>query len=58
MTKYSFISSAIISAFFIALVSCNEGKKPGNEAKVAEVLPEDIVELRAISKPGQLKPVR
>jgi membrane fusion protein, heavy metal efflux system len=47
MTKYSFISSAIISAFFIAIVSCNGGKKSGSEAKVAEVLPEDIVELRA-----------
>ena len=47
MKKYSFISSAIISAFFIALVSCNGGKKSGTEAKVAEVLPEDIVELRA-----------
>ena len=46
MTKYKFISSAFISALFIALISCNEGKKQGSEAKETEVLPEDIVEMR------------
>ena len=45
MIKNSFISSAIISAFFIATVSCNGFKK--TEDKEVEVLPEDIVELRA-----------
>jgi len=46
MKKYSFISSAVISALLIVFVSCNGGKKPGNENKGAEVIPEDIVELR------------
>jgi cobalt-zinc-cadmium efflux system membrane fusion protein len=46
MTKYSFILSAIISALFVALVSCNGGKKTDAENKEAEILPEDIVELR------------
>jgi len=46
MTKYSFISSAIISTLLIAMVSCNGGKKNGTENKVTEILAEDIVELR------------
>ena len=46
MTKYNFISSTIVAALFIALLSCNGGKKSGDEAKEVEVLPEDIVELR------------
>src|ERR1035437_5045399 len=46
MTKYNFISLAIFSAFFIALISCNGGKKSDVENKEVEVLPEDIVELR------------
>ncbi len=47
MLKYSFISSTLITAFFIALLSCNGGKKTGNEAKETEVIPEDIVEMRS-----------
>jgi membrane fusion protein, heavy metal efflux system len=47
MTKYNFISSIVISAFFIALLSCNGDKKAGIEAKETEVIPEDIVEMRA-----------
>ena len=47
MTKYNFISSIVVSVFFIALVSCNGGKKTEGEAKETEVLPEDIVEMRA-----------
>ena len=47
MTKYNFISSVIISAFFIGFVSCNGGAKGGaTETQEVEVLPEDIVELR------------
>ncbi len=46
MTKYSFISSIFISTLFIALISCNGGKKTGGEAKETEVIPEDIVEMR------------
>ena len=46
MKKYNFILSILISAFFIALVSCSGGKKSNAETKTAEVLPEDIVELR------------
>ncbi len=46
MKKYSFISSVIISAFFITLVSCVGGTKGAAETEEAEVLPEDIVELR------------
>lgn len=47
MTKFNFLSSTIISAIFIAFVSCNGGKKTTNEAKNVEVIPEDIIELRA-----------
>jgi cobalt-zinc-cadmium efflux system membrane fusion protein len=46
MTKYSFISSSIISALLITLISCNGGTKSGIAAKETEIIPEDIVELR------------
>ena len=46
MTKNNFISSAILSAFFIALISCNGGSKGAVETKAVEIIPEDIVELR------------
>lgn len=46
MAKYNFISSILFPVFLIALVSCNGGTK-ATETKEAEVLPEDIVELRA-----------
>jgi len=46
MIKFKFISSALISACFLALVSCSGGTKSAAESKPAEVLPEDIVELR------------
>ena len=47
MTKFNFISSTIISVFFIVFVSCNGGKKTANEAGKTEIIPEDIVELGA-----------
>ncbi|MDD3210870.1 efflux RND transporter periplasmic adaptor subunit [Bacteroides graminisolvens] len=46
MTKYKFISPFVILAFFVALTSCNGDKKQNAEAKEAEVIPENIVELR------------
>ncbi|MCK9199098.1 MAG: efflux RND transporter periplasmic adaptor subunit [Bacteroidales bacterium] len=45
MTKNKFISSSIILALFISLVSCSGGKKV-DEAKEVEILPENIVEMR------------
>jgi len=45
MTKYRFLTTAIFSLSLIALLSCNGGKKV--ETKKEEVIPEDIVELRA-----------
>jgi len=47
MTQNKFIAAILISAFFTALVSCSGGTKGAAETKPEEVLPEDIVELRA-----------
>ncbi|WP_243348008.1 efflux RND transporter periplasmic adaptor subunit [Parabacteroides sp. FAFU027] len=48
MKPYKFISISIIAAFIIAATSCNGGKKAeAKPEKEEEVLPEDIVELRA-----------
>jgi cobalt-zinc-cadmium efflux system membrane fusion protein len=47
MSKYSFISISLSLLLFVAMCSCGNGKKSGEEAKATEVLPEDIVELRA-----------
>jgi len=47
MTQNKFIAFVLISAFFIAFVSCSGGTKGAAETKPVEVLPEDIVELRA-----------
>ncbi|MCX6320218.1 MAG: efflux RND transporter periplasmic adaptor subunit [Bacteroidia bacterium] len=47
MTKFSYKTLLIFSGLIICLVSCSKGNKPTVETKVAEVLPEDIVELRA-----------
>ena len=44
MTKYNLKSLALMSFFFMALVSCNKEKTA--EQKEVENLPEDIVELR------------
>jgi len=46
MTKYKFKSPIIILAFLVVLTSCNGGKKQIVETKEAEVIPENIVELR------------
>ena len=46
MTKYKFILPIILLVFIIAISSCNGGKKPAEEAKAEEVIPENIVELR------------
>lgn len=47
MTKYKFISIVFISAVIVALASCKGGKKTEGEAKETEVIPENIVEMRA-----------
>lgn len=47
MTKNKFISPAILLVLFIALTSCNGGTKGAVEKKAEEMIPEDIVELRA-----------
>jgi len=47
MTQNKFIAAILISVFFSALVSCSGGAKSAAETKEVEVLPEDIVELRA-----------
>lgn len=42
-----FIATVLISACFLALISCGGGTKSTAEIKPVEVLPDDIVELRA-----------
>ncbi len=46
MTRNHIISAIIVSTFCIVLTACNGGKNTGTENKEAEILPEDIVELR------------
>ncbi len=46
MKIYRFIQQIIISMLVGLLISCSGNKKSNEEAKVAEVLPADIVELR------------
>lgn len=47
MTKFNFNKNLILFLFPVFLFSCNNGNKVVLETTVAEVLPEDIVELRA-----------
>jgi RND family efflux transporter MFP subunit len=47
MTNNNFLSSILIAPLFLVFVSCGGGTKSAAENKEAEVLPEDIVELRA-----------
>jgi cobalt-zinc-cadmium efflux system membrane fusion protein len=46
MRKNSLITAAFISTFLIIMTSCTGGKDPAAETKEAEVIPEDIVEMR------------
>jgi RND family efflux transporter MFP subunit len=46
MTKYKLITPVISVLLLIALIGCSGGKKDKTEIKKAEVLPEDIVEMR------------
>jgi RND family efflux transporter MFP subunit len=46
MRKYNFKFIILISILTIGLISCSKGQKSEAESKPAEVLPEDIVELR------------
>jgi membrane fusion protein, heavy metal efflux system len=47
MTKLSFIKFFIFGGLLIALISCNGANKEVSEASNTEVLPADIVEMRA-----------
>lgn len=47
MTKVKYIAIVLISTLLPALFSCDGGTKSAEEIKPVEVLPEDIVELRA-----------
>ena len=47
MIKYSFISTVFLLLIMVFLGSCQGGKKSNAEAKAVEVIPEDMVELRA-----------
>lgn len=47
MTKYKFISPIVILAALLAFSSCNGNKKSAAAEEETEVIPEDIVELRA-----------
>jgi len=47
MTNYNFIRSFLMVAFFVVLASCSGNKNAGSDAKEAEVIPEDIIEMRA-----------
>ncbi|MDP4206928.1 MAG: efflux RND transporter periplasmic adaptor subunit [Bacteroidota bacterium] len=47
MTRYNFISFIFISILFLGLASCKDKKKSEDKAQETEILPEDIVEMRA-----------
>jgi membrane fusion protein, heavy metal efflux system len=47
MKTYNLISSIIMAILLALLISCNSGKNPKPEVNAVEVLPSDIVELRA-----------
>jgi cobalt-zinc-cadmium efflux system membrane fusion protein len=47
MIKFSFNTLIILSGLLISFGSCSKGNKTAAETVVAEVLPDDIVELRA-----------
>ncbi len=46
MIKYNFLSILVSLILVVLIVSCNGAHNPKSETKEAEVLPEDIVELR------------
>jgi cobalt-zinc-cadmium efflux system membrane fusion protein len=47
MTKYRFINLAFATFVLAAFVACNGGNKPAATTEAEEVIPEDIVEMRA-----------
>lgn len=47
MFKYKITSVVLISLLLMGLISCSGGKKGNAESEAEEVIPEDIVELRA-----------
>jgi membrane fusion protein, heavy metal efflux system len=46
MKKYNFLLSTLIAALLVVIVSCNGVKEANVENEEAEILPDDIVELR------------
>ena len=46
MSKYKFITASLLFMLVTALAACGGSKKTDEEKKEAEVLPEDIVEMR------------
>jgi len=47
MIKYRFFTKAFLPVFLLAMISCNSGNKKAAESEAEEVIPEDIVEMRA-----------
>ena len=47
MTKYKSQLNFLLTLFMIVLVACNGGKTTTEPTKEAEVIPDDIVEMRA-----------
>ena len=47
MSNNSFYAKSILFLFLIVFISCNTSMKPKEETKTEEVIPEDIVEMRA-----------
>ena len=47
MSKFNYISKTLFSLLILSLVSCKGGEKSIDENKEAEVIPDDIVEMRA-----------
>jgi RND family efflux transporter MFP subunit len=47
MSKHRFITKTVLFIFLIVLISCNGSQKKAAETKSAEVIPENIVEMRA-----------
>jgi membrane fusion protein, heavy metal efflux system len=47
MSKYKIISNTLISVIVFSFLSCSEGNKSAEVTAEAEIIPEDIVEMRA-----------
>ncbi len=47
MSKYRLITSTLFSLLLMVIISCNGGQKKVTESESEEIIPEDIVEMRA-----------